>query len=170
MVESENRDAGKRHRGCGGDCAHPLRQRRRCERARHPAGAARVLHGGARGSARRRSDRGGRRAQRARPAGLCRDDRDRTFHGLHHRRRARCHSVCDLVGCAAGGESAAGKRGAGTAAGGRPGRPRAALAVHRPALAREHPGGRLAGSHPAHQRICGRDSRRRARLPGCVTR
>ena len=47
-----------------------------------------------------------------------------------------------------------------------PRQPCAALPVHRAAPAREYPGDRRAGSHPPHQRVRRRDSRRRACLSG----
>ena len=122
------------------------------ERPRHPAGAAGGRHGGARRQPRRIPDRRHRRARacsssRSSPISpAMRSVADYTNAGVLgvravHRRAVR---VADR-------QPPARERSAGAPAGSRPREPRAAVAVHRAAPAREHPGRR-------HRRIASASS------------
>ena len=71
------------------------------------------------------------------------------------RRDARRSAVPGRADGVAGVQPPARERGAGAAPGARPGEPRAAVAIHRAASAREHPGGGPVGSHPSDQRVGG---------------
>ncbi len=113
--------------------------------ADQPAGAPRVR---------------GRRLRRpaiARAAGRGAPRRIRIRSGLHRRGRAGRDSLHHRLGRFAARRSDPRDRSTGAPARRRSRQPGGALAVHRAASAREHPGGGRRRPHPAHQRVCGRD-------------
>ena len=170
LVEPADRRARQCQRRCARHRLHSLRERRRRERARDPAGAAGIRADRARRPARCAAHRGGRSTGGSAAAGLRRPQRQRADYRLRDRRSIRRGAVPGRAGDLAGGQPPARERSAGAPSGGRPRQHGAALAVHRAAPARKHPGGRRAGSHPAHQRVGGADARRRARLSRCADR
>ena len=153
LAEPAHRRARERRASMRGHRAHPVRQRGVSQRLGHPAGAA-----------------GGRMA-------LLADHRDAFLiaaiaalavlvQQISSASSAYApptdYTTAGVLGCGAvrhrpvgvaGRQPPARERGAGAAPGGRPRQPRAALAVHRAAPAREHPGRGSAGSDPPDQRI-----------------
>ena len=103
VVEPADCGAGQRQRRR--DCCrpHPVCQRRHRERTGDPADATGVCAHDARRSSRCAPDRGGRRARRARPAGVHRPRGRHPGGRLHHRR------ICRGVGVRGGARHLAGR-------------------------------------------------------------
>ncbi len=149
-----------------GPVSDPVRRRGGGQRPGHPAGAAGGRHGiawrsqGCVPGTRHRDTRSADAADRGHPGRLCADQR------LHHRRHAGRGAVRHRPVGVADCRSPASERGAGQAPGNRPRQPRAAVPLHRPASAREHPGGGYRGPDSPDQRDRGGPAGRRAGPPG----
>ncbi len=153
LVDAAARRAGEFERRFRGCWPHPVRERRRFERLRYPARAAGARDGHSREAPGRASHRRNGRARRPAAAVLRRPRVAAAFHRIHHGGNARGGPVRNRRPRLAARQPGSRERRGHAPAGGRPRQSRAALAVHRAAPAREHPGGRHPRAHSPHQRI-----------------